>query len=40
VVVRHIAAGLTNRQIGQRMFVSPRTVKVHLSRIYTKLSNP
>ncbi|PZS27175.1 MAG: LuxR family transcriptional regulator [Pseudonocardiales bacterium] len=36
-IVRHIAAGLTNRQIGQRMFISPGTVKTHLSHVFTKL---
>jgi DNA-binding CsgD family transcriptional regulator len=39
-VVRHIAAGLTNRQIGEYMFISPGTVKVHLSHIFAKLSIP
>ncbi|HSL07727.1 MAG TPA: LuxR C-terminal-related transcriptional regulator, partial [Pseudonocardiaceae bacterium] len=39
-VVRHIAAGLTNRQIGERMFISPGTVKVHLSHIFAKLGIP
>jgi DNA-binding CsgD family transcriptional regulator len=39
-VVRHIAAGLTNRQIGEHMFISPGTVKVHLSHIFAKLSIP
>ena len=39
-VVRHIAAGLTNRQIGQHMFISPGTVKAHLSHIFTKLDTP
>jgi DNA-binding CsgD family transcriptional regulator len=39
-VVRHIAAGLTNRQIGERMFITPGTVKIHLSHIFTKLATP
>ncbi|MGH4010528.1 MAG: LuxR C-terminal-related transcriptional regulator [Pseudonocardiaceae bacterium] len=39
-VVRHIAAGRTNRQIGERMFISPGTVKAHLSHIFTKLGTP
>jgi predicted ATPase/class 3 adenylate cyclase/DNA-binding CsgD family transcriptional regulator len=39
-VVRHITAGLTNRQIGERMFISPGTVKVHLSHIFAKLGIP
>ncbi|MGH3888357.1 MAG: LuxR C-terminal-related transcriptional regulator [Pseudonocardiaceae bacterium] len=39
-VVRHIAAGLTNRQIGERMFISTGTVKAHLSHIFAKLDIP
>jgi predicted ATPase/class 3 adenylate cyclase/DNA-binding CsgD family transcriptional regulator len=39
-VARHIAAGLTNRQIGERMFISLGTVKAHLSHIFTKLGTP
>ncbi|MFZ0877519.1 MAG: LuxR C-terminal-related transcriptional regulator [Pseudonocardiaceae bacterium] len=36
-VVRHIATGLTNRQVGERMFISVGTVKAHLSHIFAKL---
>jgi predicted ATPase/DNA-binding CsgD family transcriptional regulator len=36
-VVELICEGLTNRQIGERMFVSPHTVKTHLSHIFKKL---
>jgi len=36
-IVRHAAAGLTNPEIAERMFISRGTVKVHLSHIYTKL---
>jgi DNA-binding CsgD family transcriptional regulator len=39
-VVRHIAAGLTNRQIGEHMLISPWTVKIHLSHIFAKLGTP
>ncbi len=39
-VVRHISAGLTNREIGERMFITPGTVKVHLSHIFAKLDTP
>ena len=35
--MRHVAAGLTNRQIGQRMLITPGTVKTHLSHIFAKL---
>jgi DNA-binding CsgD family transcriptional regulator len=31
------AQGLTNRQIGSQLFLSPRTVSSHLYRIYPKL---
>jgi DNA-binding CsgD family transcriptional regulator len=31
------ATGLTNRQIGERLFISPRTVSAHLYRIFPKL---
>ena len=37
-VARHAAHGLTNPQIGERMFITRGTVKIHLSHIYTKLS--
>jgi DNA-binding CsgD family transcriptional regulator len=36
-VVRHAAAGLTNPEIAERMFIARGTVKVHLSHIYAKL---
>jgi DNA-binding CsgD family transcriptional regulator len=37
--IAHMAAdGLTNREIGQRLFLSHRTVSSHLYRIYPKLS--
>lgn len=36
-VLRHIAGGLTNPQIGGRMFISRNTVKTHLSHIFAKL---
>jgi len=31
------ASGLTNKQIGERMFLSPRTVGGHLHRVFPKL---
>lgn len=37
-VVELVAEGLTNPQIGQRMFISRGTVKVHLSHIFAKLN--
>lgn len=39
-VISHITAGLTNRQIGQRMFISAGTVKIHLAHIFAKLGTP
>jgi DNA-binding CsgD family transcriptional regulator len=30
--------GLTNREIAQALFLSPKTVEMHLSRIYRKLA--
>ncbi|HXF97701.1 MAG TPA: helix-turn-helix transcriptional regulator, partial [Gaiellaceae bacterium] len=31
------ASGLTNRQIGERLFLSPKTVEANLARAYRKL---
>ena len=36
-LVRHVAAGLTNRQIGNRMFIAAGTVKTHIAHIFVKL---
>jgi DNA-binding CsgD family transcriptional regulator/tetratricopeptide (TPR) repeat protein len=36
-VVRLVAEGLTNRQIGDRLFISRRTVETHVSHVFTKL---
>jgi LuxR family maltose regulon positive regulatory protein len=36
-VLHLIAEGLTNREIGERLFISMGTVKVHTARIYGKL---
>ena len=36
-VVRLVADGLTNRQIGERLFISRRTVETHVSHVFTKL---
>ena len=33
-----IAAGLSNREIGEKLFVSENTVKTHSSRLFDKLS--
>jgi DNA-binding NarL/FixJ family response regulator len=36
-VLQLLAFGYTNRDIGQRLFISPDTVKTHLEHIYQKL---
>ncbi len=37
-VAQLIAEGLTNRQIGQRLFIAERTVDTHVGRVLTKLA--
>lgn len=36
-VTRLVAEGLTNPEVGRRMFISPRTVETHLSHVFRKL---
>ena len=36
-VLELIAAGLSNKEIAERVFVSENTVKTHLSRVFDKL---
>lgn len=36
-VMQLVAKGLSNKQIANRLFISPRTVPSHLSAIYQKL---
>ena len=36
-VVRLVQEGLGNKDIGVRLFISPRTVQTHLTHVYTKL---
>ncbi|WP_155763741.1 LuxR family transcriptional regulator [Mycobacterium asiaticum] len=36
-VVRLVTSGLGNKEIGARLFVSPRTVQTHLTHVYAKL---
>jgi len=36
-VVRFVADGLTNAEIGRRLFMSLGTIKSHLSHVYDKL---
>ena len=37
-VLRLLAAGHTNREIGQRLFISPKTASVHVTNILRKLA--
>ena len=37
-ITRLAAEGLSNREIGERLFLSPRTVSTHLYRIYPKVN--
>ena len=36
-VVQLVAQGLSNPQVGERLFVSRRTVETHLKHVFTKL---
>jgi DNA-binding CsgD family transcriptional regulator len=36
-VVRLVAEGLTNPEIGRRLFIAPGTVKTHLAHVFAKL---
>jgi DNA-binding CsgD family transcriptional regulator len=36
-VLALVAAGRTNRQIGEELFITPKTAGVHVSRILAKL---
>ncbi|MFI1977011.1 ATP-binding protein [Streptomyces wedmorensis] len=37
VIARLVATGATSREVGERMFLSPRTVEAHLRNVYRKL---
>ena len=37
-VAQLAARGLTNREVAERLFVSPKTVEANLSRVYSKLA--
>ncbi len=39
-VLRHVALGESNDEIGAALFISPKTASVHVSRILTKLDAP
>jgi DNA-binding NarL/FixJ family response regulator len=39
-VVRLVRTGLTNREIAEALFLSPRTVEAHVARVLRKLGMP
>lgn len=40
VIMDHVASGLTNKEIAQRLGLSPSTVKTHVLAIYQKTGLP
>jgi DNA-binding NarL/FixJ family response regulator len=37
-VLRLVAEGLTDAEVGERLFISPRTVGAHMRSIFSKLN--
>ena len=33
----HVAEGLSNQEVATKLFLSPKTIEVHLGHIYSKL---
>ena len=36
-VLRHVASGLTNKEIGEMLFISVKTVNTHVANIFEKI---
>lgn len=36
-VLKHVVEGYKNKEIGEKLFITPHTVKAHLTQIYKKL---
>jgi DNA-binding NarL/FixJ family response regulator len=36
-ICHHVACGLSNKEVADRLFISPATVKAHLTRVFRKL---
>jgi DNA-binding CsgD family transcriptional regulator len=36
-ILKHLSRGLTTRELGERLFISPVTVRNHIARIFAKL---
>ena len=39
-VAKHVIAGLSNKEVADRLFVAVKTIKFHLTSIYNKVNVP